>query len=98
MLQESIVFGPFAIHRGLRQAARDGVAVAINQRGFALLEALIDAGGQPVAKEELLRSAWPGLNVDEVNLTVQISALRKALGTTPDGRDWIVTVPRFGYR
>ncbi len=43
-------------------------------------------------------AAWPGTVVEEGNLTVQIAALRKALGQDSDGRDWIVTVPRVGYR
>ncbi len=42
--------------------------------------------------------AWPGLAVEEGNLTVQIATLRKILGARPDGTEWIVTVPRVGYR
>ena len=44
------------------------------------------------------RSAWPGIIVEDGNLTVQIAALRKALGTAEGGQDWIATVPRVGYR
>ncbi|MBN9311100.1 winged helix-turn-helix domain-containing protein, partial [Devosia sp.] len=64
----------------------------------ALLERLLAARGRPVAKDELMASAWPGIVVEDGNLTVQIANLRKALGTTPDGQDWIATVPRLGYR
>ncbi|RVA21641.1 adenylate cyclase, partial [Mesorhizobium sp. M7A.F.Ca.US.001.01.1.1] len=42
--------------------------------------------------------AWPGRAVEESNLTVQIATLRKALGPTDQGGDWIATVPRVGYR
>jgi hypothetical protein len=45
-----------------------------------------------------MEKAWPGTIVEEGNLTVQIAALRKLLGTAPDGREWIDTVPRAGYR
>jgi hypothetical protein len=43
-------------------------------------------------------AAWPGVAVEESNLLVQIAALRKLLGATLDGGDWIATVPRVGYR
>jgi len=90
-------FGPFVIDpaRGL---LRDGAPVALGQRGLALLSALADAEGQAVSKAELMESAWPGTIVEEGNLTVQIAALRKALGNAPNGDDWIATVPRLGYR
>jgi TolB-like protein len=45
-----------------------------------------------------MEAGWPGLIVEEGNLTVQIAALRKALGPREDGQDWIITVPRVGYR
>ena len=59
---------------------------------------LAAAEGRTVGKDELLARAWPGIIVEEGNLTVQVAALRKAMGPMPDGRDWIVTVPRAGYR
>src|SRR5262249_34749851 len=43
-------------------------------------------------------AAWQGAAVEEGNLAVQISALRKLLGQPPSGKDWIATVPRVGYR
>ena len=42
--------------------------------------------------------AWQGAAVEETNLTVQIASLRKHLGTSPGGADWIATIPRVGYR
>jgi DNA-binding winged helix-turn-helix (wHTH) protein len=63
-----------------------------------LLCALLQAPGQVLSKSALMEAAWPGLVVEESNLTVQIAALRKLLGPQPDGRDWIVTVPTVGYR
>jgi adenylate cyclase len=64
----------------------------------ALLGALIDANGAPVAKNALIEAGWPGLVVEEGNLSVQIAVLRKLMGPRPDGLDWIATVPRVGYR
>lgn len=91
-------FGPFSLDRTGKVLLRDGAPVDAGQRGIALLKALIDARGGTVTKSELLETAWPDVVVDEGNLTVQIASLRKVLGITPDGREWIVTVPRVGYR
>jgi DNA-binding winged helix-turn-helix (wHTH) protein len=88
-------FGPFTLDHGT--LLRDGKPVPLGQRAFALLEALVAADG-PVDKATLIEAAWPGTIVEEGNLTVQIAALRKALGPRPDGQEWIVTVPRVRYR
>jgi TolB-like protein/DNA-binding winged helix-turn-helix (wHTH) protein/Flp pilus assembly protein TadD len=90
-------FGAFSLDRSTSTLLSSGKAVAIGQRAYALLEALAAADG-PVPKATLMEAAWPGTAVEEGNLTVQIAALRKALGPRPDGQEWIVTVPRFGYR
>ena len=89
-------FGPFVFDSG-RGLLRGGEPVAVGHRGMALLEALLEADGQPVAKARLFELVWPGTIVEEVNLSVQIAALRKALGRDADGREWITTVPRVGY-
>lgn len=92
-----INFGPFVLDRGARRLLSSGKTVALGQRAFALLETLAATDG-PVAKADLIEAAWPGTVVEEGNLTVQIAALRKALGPRPDGSEWILTVPRLGYR
>ncbi len=56
------------------------------------------ADGKPVSKAELMEAGWSGIAVEEGNLTVQIAGLRKLLGPGPQGQDWIVTLPRLGYR
>lgn len=88
-------FGPFLLEGGALR--RNGEAVAIGQRALALLEALA-ARDAAVGKDALIEAAWPGVIVEEGNLTVQIAALRKALGPRDDGSEWIVTVPKVGYR
>jgi TolB-like protein len=89
-------FGSFVIDRQQRTLSRHGQPVPIGHRGYVLLETLLDAGGEPVSKETLMVRAWPDATIEEGNLTVQISALRRMLG---DGADAvIVTVPRVGYR
>ena len=77
---------------------RDGQPLSIGRRGAALLDVLLGANGHVVDKATLLDRGWPGMIVEEGNLSVQIASLRKALGARQDGQDWITTVPRVGYR
>jgi TolB-like protein len=91
-------FGPFRFDLATATLERDGQPLAVSKRGLLLLDALLEAGGMVVSKDHLLDHAWPGTLVEESNLTVQIAALRKALGPSKYGHDWIVTVPRVGYR
>lgn len=77
---------------------RDGVPVSVGNRGIALLKALLQAENGVVGKAVLMDAAWPGLIVEESNLSVQIASLRKLLGPAPAGGEWIATVPRVGYR
>ena len=65
---------------------------------MALLCALVERPGAPVSKDALIEAAWPGLAVEDSNLTVQIATLRKVLGEEPGGDRWIETLPRRGYR
>ena len=79
----------------LREIQQHGVPVKVGSRAFDILEQLILARGQLVSKDQLLAQVWPGAVVEENNLQVHISALRKALGA---GRERIRTVPGRGYR
>ncbi|MBB4168132.1 MULTISPECIES: winged helix-turn-helix domain-containing protein [unclassified Rhizobium] len=97
MVEALHAFGEFVLDPGCR-LLRNGRAVALGQRGIALLEALLEARGSIVSKDVLMERVWPGIAVEESNLTVQVAALRKALGPAPDGQEWIATVPRVGYR
>jgi DNA-binding winged helix-turn-helix (wHTH) protein len=89
-------FGRFGLDRDRQRLTRDGVPVSIGHRGYLLLETLLDAGGQPVGKDALIGRAWPNTIVEEGNLSVQISALRRQLGEGSGAM--IVNVPRVGYR
>jgi TolB-like protein/Flp pilus assembly protein TadD len=92
-------FGPFVFDPAAGELRRDGVLLpGLGRRGAALLAALLGARGEPVGKDELMARAWPGQIVEDANLSVQIAALRKALGTADSGAQWIVTVPGVGYR
>ena len=85
-------FGRFELLTQRRQLLQDGVPVPLGQRAFDLLVVLVERAGDLVTKDELLERAWPGLIVEENNLQVQISGLRKVLGTGA-----IVTVASRGY-
>jgi TolB-like protein len=98
MAAERFVFPPFLLDTGRATLARNGEAVAIGHRAFLVLQALLSARGQLVTKSELMTAAWPDTVVEESNLTVQIAALRKLLGPSPEGGEWIATVSRIGYR
>ncbi|MCC1494615.1 winged helix-turn-helix domain-containing protein [Cognatishimia sp. F0-27] len=83
----------FSIDTDARRFEIDGAAVAIGARAFDVLAFLDAHADRVVSKQELLETVWGGLSVEEGNLTVQISALRKLLGT-----DAIATVPGVGYK
>jgi TolB-like protein len=95
---ERQVFGPYAFETRSGTLWRDGSIVPLGGRGGALLAALLAADGGVVTRSDLLDQAWPGAAVEDSNLAVQVATLRKLLGTRPDGEEWIVTVPRVGYR
>jgi TolB-like protein len=98
MLETAIAFGPFVFDRNSHALVREGEPVPLGGRAAALLAALLAANGGVVPKTELMESAWPNTVIEERNLTVQIAALRKALGERSDGQAWIRTVARVGYR
>jgi TolB-like protein/Flp pilus assembly protein TadD len=93
--QGSVGFGRFRLLPQRREVRADGVVVQLGSRAFDILIVLTEARGALVTKDELLSRVWPDTVVEENNLVVQISALRKALG---EDRDFIRTVSGLGYR
>jgi predicted ATPase/DNA-binding winged helix-turn-helix (wHTH) protein len=91
---EIIEFGRFRLHRRHGRLLADGQELDLGARAIDVLLALIDAGGEMVTKDELLHRVWPHVVVEENNLQVHISMLRRALGAD---RDLIRTVTRRGY-
>jgi len=86
-------FASFELRPKQRQLLADGHPVALGDRAFDVLLALVERGGQLVTKDELLALVWPNLVVEENNLQVQVSTLRKVLGVGA-----IATVAGRGYR
>jgi DNA-binding winged helix-turn-helix (wHTH) protein/TolB-like protein/Flp pilus assembly protein TadD len=96
--KEILEFGRFRLNSGEVLLTRDGSPVSLPPRVFDLLVYLVSNAGRLIEKEELLKALWPDSFVEEANLTVNVAALRRALGSQPDGQPWIETVPRRGYR
>ena len=90
-----MAFGGFKfIPQRCELLADDGRCIALGLRATLLLQALIKAGGRILSQQELLAQVWPGQDIHEGNLRVQIAALRKALA---GARDLIGTVAGRGY-
>jgi DNA-binding winged helix-turn-helix (wHTH) protein len=89
-------FGRWRLLPRSRRLLAGDAPVPLGSRAFDLLLALAEARGALVTKDELLRRVWPGAVVEENNLQVQVSALRKALGD--DAAALIATIPGRGYR
>jgi pentatricopeptide repeat protein len=91
-------FGPFVLDPEAGTLLRKGVPVPVPYRASLLLTAFLNRPGEVLTKADLIETAWHGAAVEESNLAVQIAALRKLLGQSPEGGEWITTVPRVGYR
>jgi adenylate cyclase len=92
-LSRSISFGQFEVRLDEHALLVGGVPASLGSRAFDVLVALLERRDRVVTKSELLDIAWPGLVVEENNLAVQISSLRKILGAPA-----IATVAGRGYR
>jgi DNA-binding winged helix-turn-helix (wHTH) protein/TolB-like protein/Tfp pilus assembly protein PilF len=94
----SYEFGRFRLKTAERVLLREGELVPLTPKVFDILITLVENRGHLVAKDDLMKRVWPSTYVEEGNLTQNISLLRKALGETPGGVQFIETVPRRGYR
>jgi DNA-binding winged helix-turn-helix (wHTH) protein len=95
------LFEPFRLdRRGLFRREEGGGFVPLNlgSRAAEILRILVERAGELVPKEEIIATVWPGTVVEDSNLTVQISALRRSLDEQRAERSYIQTVPGRGYR
>ncbi|ORC51734.1 winged helix-turn-helix domain-containing protein [Paraburkholderia sp. DD10] len=90
-----IELGRFHIDLEMRTLRKDGEPVHLGSRAFDILAVVASAGGRLVTKDELMNAVWPNTIVEENNIQVHLSALRKILGAD---RDLILTVPGRGYQ
>jgi DNA-binding winged helix-turn-helix (wHTH) protein/tetratricopeptide (TPR) repeat protein len=91
-------FGPFSLDLEDRCLERDGEVLPLTAKAFDLLLTLVERRGRVVTKDELFDTVWAGSFVEESNLTVSVSALRRVLGDRPSASQYIETVPKRGYR
>ena len=89
-------FGPYRLDSAKRLLTRGGQPITLQPKAFDLLLLLVQSQGRVLTKSNLMQALWPGVFVEEANLSFQISTLRKALGE--EGAQWIETVPKHGYR
>lgn len=88
-------FGPYRLDTSERILLRGGRPVALPPKAFDVLLMLVESSGHIVEKDELMNRVWADSFVEEGNLKVTVSVLRKAL---EEGGQYIETVPRRGYR
>src|SRR4030081_2445090 len=93
----AISFGPFRLIAAQRLLLEGDKPVRLGSRAFDILAALIERSGEVVGKEELIARAWPQTVVEDSNLKIQVSALRRALGDGQGGNRYVITVPGRGY-
>src|SRR5689334_9288340 len=96
--QHDYEFGPFRLEAGERRLWHGSTPVALTDKVFDLLLLLVQNQGRALGKAELMQRLWPDTVVEENNLSVNVSALRKALGEQPSERRYIETLSRRGYR
>ena len=88
-------FGRFELNQEERRLLADGKTVGLGSRAFDVLSMLVESGGALLTKAMILDRVWPDVAVEENNLQVQVSNLRRVLGRD---RGWILTIPGRGYR
>jgi adenylate cyclase len=93
-----IRFGNFQVDLTKRELSNGGSPVQLGSRAFDVLCALAAAKGETVTKDQLMARVWPDRVVEENNIQVHISALRKALDAHDQGKHHVVTIPGRGYR
>jgi predicted ATPase/DNA-binding winged helix-turn-helix (wHTH) protein len=97
MNERAILFGPFSLLLERRLLLEGDRQVRLGGRAFDILASLVERAGEVVSKEQLIARTWAQTYVEESNLKIQMSALRRALGDGHGGHRYIVTVPGRGY-
>ena len=91
-------FGAFRVDPARRLLSKSGRPVRVTAKVFDLLSTLLDSQGRVLTREELMGQLWPDTVVEDGNLSVNVSALRKVLEDNDAERPIVETLPRVGYR
>ena len=95
---ETYQIGPFLLDAETCVVTQAGAPVALGKRAVAVLAVLVRSASEYVPKARIMEAAWPGVVVEEGNLAVQISSIRRALAQASGGETWLETLARRGYR
>ena len=93
-----VSFGPFCLLPTQFLLREGDKPVSLGSRALEILIALLERRGELVSKQDLMARVWPNVIVEPANLTVHMSALRRALRDGRDGHRFIVNIPGRGYR
>ena len=91
-------FGPFRLDPNRHRLLHHGEVIALSPKAIQTLTLLVQNPGKLLEREALMEALWPNTIVEDANLTVAISQLRKALNQHCDTGEFIQTIPRVGYR
>jgi len=97
MTERAALFGPFRLLPAQQLLLESENPIRLGSRALEILIALVERAGELVTKGELMARVWPNSMVEEDNLKVHISTLRRILGDGQSGRRYLVTVPGRGY-
>jgi len=97
-LPDTYQIGPLMLDAGTGVITRAGTPVALGRRAVAVLTVLVRSAPEYVSKASIIEAAWPGLVVEEGNLAVQISSIRRVLAQVASGENWLETLSGRGYR
>src|SRR5438445_2671376 len=97
-IDQSYEFGPFRLDASERVLLRNGDVLPLTAKAFHTLLVLVENSGHIVERDELMQKVWPDTFVEEGNLSVTVSMLRKALGDNSGQPRYIATVAGRGYR
>jgi DNA-binding winged helix-turn-helix (wHTH) protein len=92
-----VSFGPFRLLPAQLLLLKGDEPVPLGSRAMHILIVLLERPGELVSKQDLMARVWPNLFVEPANLTVHISALRRALRDGRDGNRFVINIPGRGY-
>src|SRR3954451_6462985 len=96
--EHGYAFGPFRLIPHRQLLFEDERPIRLGSRAFDILTVLVGRAGEVVGKGELMSRVWPSTTVDEINLRVNLMAVRKALGDGRPGRRYVVNSHGRGYQ
>ncbi len=98
MNKKTYEFGEFLLEPNEKRLLRNGEKISLQPKVFDMLVFFIERNGELLSREDIMNAVWVNTFVEETNLRFCIHALRKALGKNDEGKNYVETVPKRGYR